>query len=98
MLDGWRLAVGTLTAIAVRPPTTTDPQRASAAMVLAPVAVLPIGLAATCVSLFGHRLQLPVPVTVFVWTLSAVAPAVTGAWAGLEWWRGALAAILVALT
>lgn len=36
MPDAWRLAVGTLTAIPVRPPTTVDPQRASAAMVLVP--------------------------------------------------------------
>lgn len=214
MLDAWRLAVGTLTAIPVRPPTTVDPQRASAAMVLAPVAVLPLGVAVTCVALAGHWLQLPVlviallaigavtlgnrafhldglsdtidglaasydrerslvvmksgtsgpagvvsivlmlglqvaglasllslpdwwqaailagvavcasraalvvccargvpaaradglgstytqtvpvPVTVFVWALSAVVLAVTGAWAGLEWWRGALAAFV----
>lgn len=60
MLDAWRLAVGTLTAIPVRPPTTVDRRRASAAMVLAPVAVLPLGLAATCASLLGHWLQLPV--------------------------------------
>lgn len=214
MLDAWRLAVGTLTAIPVRPPTTVDPQRASAAMVLAPAAVLPLGVAATCVALAGHWLQrpvlviallaigavalgnrafhldglsdtvdglaasydrerslvvmksgtsgpagvvaivlvlglqvaglasllslpdwwqaailagvavcasraalvvccargvpaaradglgstytqtVPVPVTVFVWTLSAVVLALTGAWAGLEWWRGALAAFV----
>jgi adenosylcobinamide-GDP ribazoletransferase len=214
MLDAWRLAVGTLTAIPVRPSTTVDPQRASAAMVLAPVAVLPLGVAVTFVALAGHWLQLsvlvialfaigvvtlgnrafhldglsdtvdglaasydrerslvvmksgtsgpagvvaivlvlglqvaglasllslpdrwqaailagvavcasraalvvccargvpaaradglgssytqtvPVPVTVFVWTLSAVALAATGAWAGLEWWRGALAAFV----
>lgn len=60
MLDAWRLAVGTLTAIPVRPPTTVDRWRASAAMVLAPAAVLPLGVAVTCVALAGHWLQLPV--------------------------------------
>jgi adenosylcobinamide-GDP ribazoletransferase len=60
MLDAWRLAVGTLTAIPVRPPTTFDRRRASAAMVLAPAAVLPLGVAVTCVALAGHWLQLPV--------------------------------------
>jgi adenosylcobinamide-GDP ribazoletransferase len=33
-------------------------------------------------------------VAVSVWALSAVVLAVTGAWAGLEWWRGALAAFV----
>lgn len=214
MLDAWRLAVGTLTAIPVQPPTTVGRRRAGAAMVLAPLAALPLGLAVTVVALAGHWLQLPVlviallaigavtlgnrafhldglsdtvdglaasydrerslvvmksgtsgpagvvavvlvlglqvaglasllslpdwwqaailagvavcasraalvvccargvpaaradglgstytqtvpvPVTVFAWTLSAVVLAVTGAWAGLEWWRGALAAFV----
>lgn len=58
--DAWRLAVGTLTALPVRPPTTVDRRRASAAMVLAPLAVLPLGAAVTCVALAGHWLQLPV--------------------------------------
>lgn len=61
--DAWRLAVGTLTAIPVQPPTTVDRRRASAAMVLAPAAVLPLGLVVTSVALAGHWLQLPVLVT-----------------------------------
>jgi adenosylcobinamide-GDP ribazoletransferase len=36
----------------------------------------------------------PVPVTVLAWILAAVVLALTGAWAGLEWWRGALAAVV----
>jgi adenosylcobinamide-GDP ribazoletransferase len=44
--DGLRLAVGTLTALRVPPPRRTDRSVARAAMVLAPVAVLPLGLAA----------------------------------------------------
>lgn len=61
--DAWRLAVGTLTTIPVEPPTTVDRRRASASMVLAPIAVLPLGIAVTVVALAGHWLQLPVLVT-----------------------------------
>ena len=43
--DGWRLAVGTLTAIPVRPPYRVDRPVAAAAMLLAPVAALPLALA-----------------------------------------------------
>jgi adenosylcobinamide-GDP ribazoletransferase len=39
--DGWRLAVGTLTALPVRPPTTTRPRTA---MLLAPLAVVPLAV------------------------------------------------------
>ena len=63
LLDACRLAVGTLTAVPVRPPTTVDRRRASAAMVLAPLAVLPLGLAVTVVALAGHWLELPTLVT-----------------------------------
>lgn len=42
----------------------------------------------------SYTQTVPVPVIVFVGPLSAVAPAVTGAWAGLEWWRGAPAALV----
>ncbi|WP_395727595.1 adenosylcobinamide-GDP ribazoletransferase [Nakamurella sp.] len=44
--DGLRLAVGTLTALRVPPPREVDPSVARAAMLLAPVAVLPLGVAA----------------------------------------------------
>lgn len=63
LLDAWRLSVGTLTAAPVRPPTSVDRRRAAAAMVLAPLAVLPLGLAVTVVALAGHGLQLPTLVT-----------------------------------
>lgn len=63
MLDSWRLAVGTLTAIPVRPPMTVDRHRAGLAMVLAPLAVLPLGLAVVVVVLAGHWLTLPPLVT-----------------------------------
>jgi adenosylcobinamide-GDP ribazoletransferase len=62
LLDAWRLAVGTLTAVPVKPPTVADRQRAGAAMMLAPLAALPLGAAATLVALAGAALDLPVPV------------------------------------
>lgn len=63
LLDAWRLSVGTLTAIQVRPPKLVDDRRAAAAMVLAPIAVLPLGLAVTVVAVAGHWLGLPTLVT-----------------------------------
>ncbi len=63
LLDAWRLAVGTLTAVPVRPPTLVERQRAAAAMVLAPFAVLPLGLAVTVVACAGRWLELPPLVT-----------------------------------
>jgi adenosylcobinamide-GDP ribazoletransferase len=44
VLDAWRLAVGTLTAVPVGGPVTVDRRTAGRAMVLAPLAVLPLGL------------------------------------------------------
>ncbi len=42
--DGWRLAVGTLTTIPVRPPSVVDRAVAGRAMLLAPLAALPLAL------------------------------------------------------
>jgi adenosylcobinamide-GDP ribazoletransferase len=47
--DGLRLAVGTLTALRFPPPRSVDRSVARAAMLLAPVAVLPLGLVAALV-------------------------------------------------
>ncbi|WP_420120857.1 adenosylcobinamide-GDP ribazoletransferase [Nakamurella sp.] len=44
--DGLRLAVGTLTALRIPPPRRVDRSTARAAMLVAPVAVLPLGVAA----------------------------------------------------
>ncbi|PUA80223.1 adenosylcobinamide-GDP ribazoletransferase [Nocardioides currus] len=74
LADSWRLAVGTLTAVPVRPPTTVDRRRAALAMVLAPLAVLPIGLLVAAVGLAGHGLDLPSLVT----ALLAIGAAVLG--------------------
>jgi adenosylcobinamide-GDP ribazoletransferase len=61
--NGLRLAVGTLTAIPVPAPTTVDRSVARAAMLLAPLAVLPIGLAAVAVGAAGVAIGLPALVT-----------------------------------
>jgi adenosylcobinamide-GDP ribazoletransferase len=50
-VDAWRLAVGTLTAWPVRPPRTVDRTVAGRAMLLAPLAVLPLAAAASLVAL-----------------------------------------------
>jgi adenosylcobinamide-GDP ribazoletransferase len=57
--DSWRLAVGTLTALPVRPPGQVDRDRAGVAMLLAPLAVVPLGLAALVVAGAGDALGLP---------------------------------------
>lgn len=44
MTDAWRLAVGTLTAVPVRAPSRVTPRTARTAMLLAPLAVLPLGV------------------------------------------------------
>jgi adenosylcobinamide-GDP ribazoletransferase len=74
LLDAWRLSAGTLTAMPVQQPRTVDRRRAAAAMVLAPLAALPLGLAVTVVALAGHGLQLPPLVT----ALLAIGVAVLG--------------------
>ena len=57
--DAWRLAVGTLTAVPVRPPAVVDRRRAGVAMVLAPLAVVPLGVAVAIVGYAGARAGLP---------------------------------------
>jgi len=49
--DGWRLAVGTLTALRVAAPSRVDPRTARTAILLAPLAVLPLGLGAALLCL-----------------------------------------------
>jgi adenosylcobinamide-GDP ribazoletransferase len=45
MSDGWRLALGTLTALPVHPPARVDADTARSAVLLAPIAAAPLGLA-----------------------------------------------------
>ena len=59
MADAWRLALGTLTALPVRPPRAVDRRTARAAMLLAPLAVLPLGLLVAAVLAVGVALDLP---------------------------------------
>lgn len=70
--DGLRLAVGTLTAVRVRPPGRVDRPTARVAMVLAPVAVLPLGGLAAAVGGLGALAGLG-PLVVAALTIGAVA-------------------------
>lgn len=74
LLDAWRLALGTLTAVRVRSSMIVDRRIAGAAMGMAPLAAAPLGVAVTAVALLGHWLDLPVLVT----ALLAVAAVVLG--------------------
>ena len=67
LLDAWRLSVGTLTALPVQPPRTVDRRVGGLAMLLAPVAVVPLGLLAAVVTWLGLELELaPIVVAVLV--------------------------------
>jgi adenosylcobinamide-GDP ribazoletransferase len=55
MRDAWRLAVGTLTAIPVAAPRAVDAATAGRAMLLAPVAVLPLGVLVGLIGWGGER-------------------------------------------
>ncbi|WP_104106711.1 adenosylcobinamide-GDP ribazoletransferase [Nocardioides sp. 616] len=65
MGDAWRLAVGTLTALKVRPPSTVADPVPGRAVLLAPLAVLPLGVAVVLVGLLGQALDLPHLATAF---------------------------------
>lgn len=60
--DGWRMAVGTLTAFPVRPPVSVGPGTARTAMVLGPVAAAPIAAVAGVLG-WAASLVLPPAVT-----------------------------------
>lgn len=59
MLDSWRLALGTLTALPVRPPARVDPAVAGRAALLAPVAAIPLGLCVAAVLWVASAVGLP---------------------------------------
>ncbi|WP_114423049.1 adenosylcobinamide-GDP ribazoletransferase [Nocardioides houyundeii] len=65
MGDAWRLAVGTLTALKVRPPSSVADPVPGRAVLLAPLAVLPLGVAVVLVGLLGQALDLPHLATAF---------------------------------
>jgi adenosylcobinamide-GDP ribazoletransferase len=60
MRDGWRLALGTLTAVPVAAPVEVTRRTAGLAMVLAPVAVLPLALLVVAAGLLVEFVDLPV--------------------------------------
>jgi adenosylcobinamide-GDP ribazoletransferase len=59
LADAWRLAVGTLTAVPVRPPGRVDRDTAGLAMLVAPLAVVPLGVLVGLVLWGGDELDLP---------------------------------------
>ncbi len=71
-LDTWRFAVGTLTAIPVKPPRSGDRSVAGPAMVVAPLAVVPLGLLVALVVWSGDRLGLA-PIGVAAAAIAALA-------------------------
>ena len=58
LADAWRLAVGTLTIVRLRPPARVDRSTAALAALLAPIAVVPLGLAVALVLVIGERASL----------------------------------------
>lgn len=64
--DGWLLATGTLTAVRVPAPRQVDRSVAALAMVLTPVAAVPLGVAAALVVLAGDAVGLPPLPTAYV--------------------------------
>jgi adenosylcobinamide-GDP ribazoletransferase len=72
VLDAWRLAVGTLTAIRVRPPTRVDRTTTRRAMLLAPLAVVPLGVLVALVLWLGQEFDLA-PLAVAALAVGALA-------------------------
>ena len=68
--DAWLLATGTLTAVRVPPPSRVDRSVAGLAMVLAPLAVLPLAVAAALVVLVGDLIELPPLATAYAVVLA----------------------------
>ncbi|KQT94263.1 cobalamin synthase [Marmoricola sp. Leaf446] len=59
MSDAWRLALGTLSVLRVPPPRVVDRRTAGRAVLLAPLAVLPLGAAVALLLWLGLRLGTP---------------------------------------
>ncbi|MFT4165916.1 MAG: adenosylcobinamide-GDP ribazoletransferase, partial [Microlunatus sp.] len=62
-VSGWRLAVGTLTVIPVSPPSQVDRSVAGRAMLLAPLAVLPLAAVAAGIGWLTGRTAWPAPLS-----------------------------------
>jgi adenosylcobinamide-GDP ribazoletransferase len=65
-VDAWRLAVGTLTALPAAAPSAVDRRTTGRAMLLAPLAVLPLGALVTILLLLGDLAGLPPLAVAFV--------------------------------
>ncbi|MCW2850989.1 MAG: cobalamin-5-phosphate synthase [Nocardioides sp.] len=65
-MDAWRLAVGTLTALPAAAPSAVDRLTTGRAMLLAPLAVLPLGALVTILLLLGDLAGLPPLAVAFV--------------------------------
>ena len=72
MRDAWRLAVGTLTAFPVRSPARVDRPTARGAVLLAPLAVLPLGGMVGLILWAGGRTDVP-PLAVALVALGVLA-------------------------
>lgn len=81
--DAWLLATGTLTAVRVPPPSQVDRRTAGLAMVLAPVAVLPLGAAAAALVAIAGRIGLPPLATAYVVLLALALGTRAFHWDGL---------------
>lgn len=81
--DAWLLATGTLTAVRVPPPSRVDRPVAGLAMVLAPIAVLPLGVAAGALALLGSWLGLPPLAVAYVVVLALALGTRAFHWDGL---------------
>ena len=81
--DGWLLATGTLTAVRVPPPSRVDRAVAGTAMVLAPLAALPLGVAAGLVVLVADLVDLPALATAYVVLLALALGTRSFHWDGL---------------
>jgi adenosylcobinamide-GDP ribazoletransferase len=66
MREAWRLAVGTLTAVPVTPPARVDALVAGRAMLLAPVAVVPLGAVVVLLGWLGARAGVSPHATAFL--------------------------------
>lgn len=81
--DAWLLATGTLTAVRVPLPGRVDRSVSGLAMVLAPLAALPLGVGAALVVLVADRIGLPPLATAYVVLLTLALGTRAFHWDGL---------------
>ncbi|MET0931850.1 MAG: adenosylcobinamide-GDP ribazoletransferase [Aeromicrobium sp.] len=72
MLDSWRLSIGTLTALRTGHPSRVDRRVAGGAMLLGPLAVVPLGVLVGLIGWAGRELELA-PLAVAVLAVGALA-------------------------